>query len=127
MKKEKKEAIDTLSKQYYDLSEQHKAILTLAGIDEDEIPTLCSVMDVRGMTDVTVEGILEVCDRQSRNRIVEYGWNGKRYLEAERQERLRMGRKAAYLNELDSDEVRKAVAGFYVATCMTLLVIYMVK
>lgn len=127
MKKEKKEAIEMLSKKYLEMSDQYKRILTWAGIEEEQIPKLCSVMNVMELTGVTLDGILEVNDRKSHHRILVYGWRGKKYLEDDIYERVRMGKKAVYLNELDSDEVKRAVAGFYVATCMSLLVIYMVK
>lgn len=124
MEKEKQEAINRMFWQYHDLSDQYKAILALSGMDENDIPKMCSLLDMEAMTNVS---IVEVRDKQSWRTAIMYGRNGMEYLKADRSERLRMGRKAAYLNELDSDEVRRAVAGFYVATCMAVLSVYLAK
>lgn len=126
MANEREYRIMKLSRQFLEMARQYKQILALAGLQEQDLLRLLEVLDTEGMTDVTCRYVLET-DKDSVRKSIRNARNGLKYLAEDKDERLRLGRKAFYLNELEADEVNRLAKGYHVALCMTLLCAFIVK
>lgn len=123
MEKEMQYRIIKEIEHYSNLNEQYVCILRLGGIGSQQLFDLIdNAVDVVALSNVSAYWLyaddFEFDYSIDFSKVVETFKVGIKLLTDDAPERMRMARKAAYLNELDKDEINRLLVGFHVSACM---------
>lgn len=125
-KEQREEMIKEISTYYKKRADFYEAILKFARIEDSKLLELVEIYGVRDLTGVSVPLFREDFTKENSIKYKEMCMKSIRHVDGEAKEMRNLLKKAIYMAELESDEIKQVVIGYYYAICASVLTPFLI-